>query len=166
MHPLAELVTVEYGNPYDHLKGPILITMKYRIPGYAIIESDQIILKSFVASGLMKRAMGHLYIDTKSETKTYPFRDRCSRQVQLNESITLPGNYSIVYQPVTEKFADATASYDGGYEMSRDGNTLQMNQLANFNKRIYEPQEWPSFRKATLAQTRMINEPVVLKKNQ
>jgi hypothetical protein len=41
-----------------------------------------------------------------------------------------------------------------------------MSQLANFNKRIYEAEEWPSFRKAALAQQKFIDQPVVLKKSQ
>jgi hypothetical protein len=165
VHPGAELVSVDYGNPYDYLAEPLKITMQYRIPDYAIVRDDRMILKSFIASGFMKRAMGHLYMDTRSETKTYPFRDRCSRQVQLTESITLPGNYSIVYRPEAEPFTDATASFEAQYEMSLDNTTLRMSQLANFNKRIYEAQEWPSFRKATIAHSKFVDEPVVLKKN-
>jgi hypothetical protein len=108
--------------------------------------------------------MGHLYMDTRSESKIYPFRDRCSRQVHLTESITLQTEYNIVYKPEAEAFADETASYEGSYEMSLDKKTLRMNQLANYNKRIYEANEWPSFRKATLAQQKFIDEPVLLKK--
>jgi hypothetical protein len=122
------------------------------------------IVKSFIASGFLRRAIGNLSMDTRSETKIYPFRDRCSRQVNLTESITLPDQYQIVYKPEAETFSDGTASYEGSYEMSLDGKTLRMSQLANYNKRIYEANEWPSFRKATMAQQKFIDEPVVLKK--
>lgn len=164
VHPAAEMLSVDYGDPYKYLEGPINITMKYRIPGYALVSGDEMILKSFIASGFMKRALGHLYMDTRSETKTFPFRDRCSRQVVLNETISLPGNYSIVYKPAADAFADHTASFEGSYEMSPDNQNLRMSQVLNFNKRIYEASEWPSFRKATIAQTKFIDEPVVLKK--
>jgi hypothetical protein len=164
VHPAAELLSVDYGDPYKYLDGPINITMKYRIPGYALVSGDEMIVKSFIAAGFMKRALGHLYMDTRSETKTYSFRDRCSRQVVLNESISLPGSYSIVYKPEAEAFTDATASFEGGYELSPDNLNLRMSQALNFNKRIYEPSEWPSFRKATLAETKFIDEPVILKK--
>jgi hypothetical protein len=122
------------------------------------------IVKSFIAAGFFRRAIGNLSMDTRSESKVYPFRDRCSRQVHLTESITLPAKYEIAYRPESEKFSDATASYEGSYEMSLDGNVLRMSQLANYNKRIYEASEWPSFRKATLAQQKFIDEPVLLKK--
>ncbi len=165
-HPAAELIEADFGDPYQYLEEPLRITLRYRIPDYALVRGDRIIMRSFIASGFMKRAMSHLYADTRAESKTYPFRDRCSRQVQLTESITLPGNYAIAYRPEAESFSDNTASFEGKYEMSLDNQTLRMSQLANFNKRIYEAGEWPSFRKATLAQVKFMDEPVVLKKNQ
>jgi hypothetical protein len=164
VNPAAEMISVDYGDPYRYLDGPISIVIKYRVPGYGIVHEDEMIVKSFIASGFFKRAMGHLYIDTRSDSKIYPFRDRCSRQVSLTESIELPAKYQMVYKPEIEKFSDETASYEGSYEISMEGNVLRMSQLANFNKRIYDPDEWPSFRNATLAQQKFIDEPVVLKK--
>jgi hypothetical protein len=164
VNPAAELVSVDFGDPYKYQEGPIKIVVKFRVPGYAMVNGDEMIVKSFIAAGFFKRAMGNLYLDTHADSKIYPFRDRCSRQVHLTESITLPAKYQIVYSPEAETFSDATASYEGSYEMSMEGNILRMSQLANYDKRIYEAGEWPSFRKATLAQQRFIDEPVVLKK--
>jgi hypothetical protein len=162
--PAAEMLSVDFGDPYKYLEGPIKIVIGFRVPGYGVVNGDEMIVRSFIASGFFKRAMGHLYMDTKSESKTYPFRDRCSRQVSLTESITLPAKYEIVWKPEAEAFKDASASYEGSYEMSLEGNVLRMSQLASFNKRIYEAEEWPSFRKAALAQQKFIDEPVILKK--
>jgi hypothetical protein len=164
INPYAEMLSADYGDPYDYQSGPIKIVLKYRIPFYAIVNGDEMIMKSFIASGFLRRSIGNLMMDTHAETKVYPFRDRCSRQVQLTESITLPGKYQIIYKPEAETFADTTASFEGSYEMSLDGNTLRMSQLANFDKRIYQPEEWPSFRRATLDETKFIDEPVILKK--
>jgi hypothetical protein len=165
VNPAAELISVDYGDPYRYQEGPIKIVMKFRVPGYGVVKGDEMIVKSFIASGFFKRAMGHLYIDTRSESRIYPFRDRCSRQVSLTESITLPAAFQIVYRPEAGSFSDEAASYEGSYEVSPDGTVLRMSQLVNFNKRIYEAEEWPSFRKATLAQQEFIDEPVVLQRN-
>jgi hypothetical protein len=164
VNPQAEVVSVDYGDPYAYQEGPIKIVIRYRVVGYGLLNGDEMVVKSFIASGFFKRAMGHLSLDTKPETKVYPFRDRCSRQVHLTESITLPAKYQIVYRPEAESFSDETASYEGSYEISLEGNVLRMSQLANFNKRIYEAEEWPSFRQATLSQQKFIDEPVVLRK--
>ena len=165
VNPAAEMLSADFGDPYDYQKEPIRIVIRYRVTGYAMVNNDEMIVKSFIASGFLRRAIGNLSMDTHAETKEYPFRDRCSRQVQLTESITLPGRYEIIYRPEADTFSDGTASYEGSYEMSLDGNILRMSQLANFDKRIYQPEEWPSFRKATMAQTKFIDEPVILKKD-
>lgn len=164
VHPAAEMLSVDYGDPYEYLSGPIRIVIRYRVPGYGIVNGDEIILKSFIASGFFKRAMNHLYMDTRSEAKSYPFRDRCSRQVRLIESIALPAKYIMAGSPATETFSDATASYEGSYELSKEGTTLTMSQLSGFNKRIYDAAEWPSFRRAALSQQKFIDEPVVLRR--
>jgi len=164
INPAAEMLSADYGDPYNYQKEPVKIVVRYRISGFGMVNGDEIILKSFIASGFFRRAIGNLSMDTHAESKVYPFRDRCSRQVHLTESITLPAEYQIVYRPEAETFSDETASYEGSYELSLDSRTLRMNQLANYNKRIYEANEWPSFRKATLAQQKFIDEPVVLRK--
>jgi hypothetical protein len=164
INPAAEIISADYEDPYDYQKEPIRIILKYRVPGYAIVNGDEMIVKSFIGSGFMKRAIGNLSIDTHAETRVYPFRDRCSRQVSLTESIMLPANYEILYQPEAAAFSDETASFEGSYEMGLSGNILRLYELANYNKRVYDPQEWPSFRKATLAQQKFIDEPVILKK--
>jgi hypothetical protein len=166
VHPAAEVLSIDYGDPYKYMEAPIKIVIGFRIPGFGLVNGDEMIVKSFIASGFFKRAMTHLYLDMSKEERKYPFRDRCSRQVNLTESITLPAKYQVVYQPEAEAFEDETASWEGSYEMNLEGNVLRMSQLANFNKRIYEAKDWPSYRKATLAQQKFIDEPVVLKKSE
>jgi hypothetical protein len=165
VNPAAVLNSAEYGNPYEYMKGPIHIVIKYQVPGYALVSGDMLIFKSFVANSFMKRAMGHLYADVSPETRQYPFRDRCSRLVKLEEVITLPGNYTVSYKPAAEPFTDPVASADCSYQLSREGDRLAMKQDLSFNKRIYEASDWPSYRKATMEQLKFANELVILIKS-
>lgn len=162
VNPAAQLIETTYDDPYDYMKGPIRISLKYRIPGYALMSDNHIILKSFIASGFLKRAMAELYMDTDLQNRIYPFRDRCSRLVELSEAIKLPGIFELAYAPEKDKFIDSTATFDGNYQLSLAGKTLRMNQLAIFNKRIYQADEWPSYARAVKDQERFINEPVIL----
>jgi hypothetical protein len=164
VHPNARIIDIEMPNPYVYMNAPIKIKMEYEIPGYALVTDKEIIVNSFVGSGIFKRAMTHLYIDTGMETREYPFRDRCSRYVKLNESIKLPGSYDIHYVPVQESFADSTAYFEGGFQMSLSGETFRMNMDASFNKRIYQPEEWSSFRKAVKSQKAFMEGPFILEK--
>ena len=161
--PSAKVQETQYDDPYNYMRGPIKIKIKYEIPDYALVTGSEVVVKSFIASYLFRRAMGHLNFDTQATTKQYPFRDRCSRYVKLNESVKLTGNYEIAYAPKAEKFADSTASFEGEYQVSKSGKTLRMLQTVVFNKRIYQPQEWDSFRRAVMDQEKFAEEPVVLK---
>jgi hypothetical protein len=83
--------------------------------------------------------------------------------VQLNESVKLPGIYELVYCPSADKFEDQTAAFDGYYDVSMSGKTLRMNQVIILKKRIYEAGEWPSYRKAVMAQNKFADEFIILK---
>jgi hypothetical protein len=146
------------------MAGPINIRIKYEVPGYALASKDVILMKSFIANGFLKRAMSHLYTNTGLETREYPFRDRCSRLVELEEVITLPGSFAIKSKPEGEAFLDEVASANCRYTLAADRKTLTMKQELSFSKRIYEASEWPSYRKAVMEQNKFADEPVVLTK--
>jgi hypothetical protein len=162
--PEARVTKAEYIDPYNYMAGPIKLTIGYEIPEYAVITDKEIILQSFVGSGIFRRAMGHLYFNTDLDSRQYPFRDRCSRLVELKETITIPGGYEMIYSPSKDKFNDGTASFQGEFSLGENGSALEMNQELAFSKRIYEPSEWNSFRKAVIAQKTFMNEPVILQR--
>jgi hypothetical protein len=166
VHPNAKITKTEYINPYSYMVGPIRVQLEYEIPGYATVTDEEIIVKSFAASGIFKRGMSHLYINTGVKEREYPFRDRCSRYVKFNENIKLPGPSEIVYAPVEETFQDSTAYFEGGFIISKSGNTLRMTLNAAFEKRIYQAEEWPSFRQVVLSQKAFMDEPIILKRLQ
>lgn len=162
--PEARITKAEYGEPYDYMAGPIKLVIGFEIPEYAIVTDDKVILQSFVGSGIFQRAMGHLYFNTDIESRQYPFRDRCSRLVELKESITVPGQFDLVYYPSEDEFFDETASYMSECKLEKDGSELHIFLETAFNKRIYEPGEWKSFKSAVLAQKALMDEPIILQK--
>jgi len=160
--PKAEIISMDYGsNPYDYMKGPIRITLKYRIPRYAVLTQEEIIFTPPVVSNLFRRAMGHLYANTDLKERKYPFRDRCSRQVELNETVRLPFSVTAHYVPSTPMSSGTGASFKGGYLV--EGKTLRVTENLNFFKRVYEPEDWGSYREAVTAQNKIAKEPVILK---
>jgi hypothetical protein len=164
IHPNAEIKEVIMENPYEYQKGPIEITYSYEIPGYALVSDREIVLKSLLASGMFRRAMSHLYVGTQPEERQYPFRDRCSRFVKINESIRLPGEYELVYYKVEEKFRDTAAYFEGDYELDPAGTSLRLSMDASFNKRIYDAEDWPAYRRAVQGHKTFMEEPVILRK--
>ena len=37
INPAAEMLSVDYGDPYAYLEGPIKIVIRYRVPGYGMV---------------------------------------------------------------------------------------------------------------------------------
>jgi transglutaminase-like putative cysteine protease len=167
-HPLAQITGSNYDDPMDYMAGPIQIRISYRIPDYAIVTEENIIFTPIVASKIFTRGMAHMYQNTGIEKREYAFRDRCSRLVQLQEEITLPENMetTIRYVPEADSFSTDIASFEGKYALNEAGNTLQLDQKISLNKRIYEAEDWPDYRKAVMAQQKFAEEAVILKLKQ
>ena len=159
--PLAQLVKVSYDYPYNYLAGPILMKFSIRIPEYATVAGDELLFTPFLASGFMKRAMPHTGFDTGLETRKFPFRDRTSHSVELKEKITVPGIREIIYAPEAKSGNGSGAQYNG--ILKRENNTLTFVFNASFPKRIYQPEDWESFRKAVAYQNQFTTEPIILK---
>ena len=164
VYPRARVLEMSFGEPYQYMDGPIKITMKYSIPDYAIVSAEEIIITPFAVSNIFKRAMSHLYINTSVDERMYNFRDRCSRKVMLSESVELPENVSVVYIPETPMSSGTGASFKGGYSL--ENNSLDVYAILKFNKRIYEPEDWGSFKEVVVTQNKMADEPVILKINE
>ena len=161
VHPRAEIGSVSFSSPYDYMEGPIEIRFKYSIPDYALVTEEEIIFTPVVVSNIFKRAMSHLYTNTTPEKRQYQFRDRCSRTVYLDETVELPGRAAVAYMPSTNMSSGSGASFKGGYELQ--GKQLTVTEVLEFKKRIYDPEDWGSFREAVMSQNKIANEPVILK---
>jgi len=164
-YPLMEVTKIEFDDPYDYLAGPINLKISYNIPDFALVTETEIIFTPVSVSGIFMRGMAHMYWNVSSEDRKYPFRDRCSRLVELNENFKFPAKVIPVYLPEAENFTDDPASFAGGYKLSKSGTGMMMNLKVSLNKRIYEKEDWGAFRKAVSAQQKFSKEPVILKFN-
>jgi len=160
IHPKATITKLNYGDPMDYLSGPIRIEIGYCIPDYAMVSGNTLFFKPLMASQLFKSAQSHLYFETDLETRQFPFRDRCSRQVVVSEKIRIPSLEKTVRIPEPVNLQGAFASITGGYNLQ--GETLVFKEEISFGKRIYEAGEWPEYRDAVKAQNRFADEMVVV----
>ncbi len=163
---LAEVTKIEYSDPIDYSSGPIRIRIDYRIPQYGIVSGDRILFTPVIAEGVFKAVQPHLSFDTGPKDKKYPFRDRCSRLVELNETITLPSvKKMILIPPACRTGRDAknkpgsVCSFSGGYQLS--GNILTLSEKIVLGKRIYDSADWPEFRETVNAQNSYAEQPVI-----
>ena len=63
------------------------------------------------AKGVFTRAMNHLRVNTSLETRKYPFKDRCSRLLEVKETVVLPKNINLDNIAFFDK-GDVTASFE------------------------------------------------------
>lgn len=149
--PQAQITSVTYTDNDTYLKQPVKITYKYRIPNYALVSDKELIFTPLLAKGVFARAMGHLSVNVQKEKRLYPFKDRCSRLLEVKETVKLPAGFSTQSPlPEIQKVNGKSVTYNGGYTLQ--GNILTFEQKASYGKRVYEVSDWNDFRNAVLAQ--------------
>ncbi|HRZ77506.1 MAG TPA: transglutaminase-like domain-containing protein, partial [Bacteroidales bacterium] len=158
-HPNAELVSLSFEDPYDY-SDPILLTIEYTVPRYATVTSQYIIFTPFLLAGPFSRAIGHLGLDTGLETREYPFRDRCSRMMNVSESVRVPQYSRVVFAPENKERIGQAARFDGKYSPAERQVSVSMEVV--LEKRVYEPYEWPNVREVVSWHERYRSEPVIL----
>jgi len=158
--PQASLEIVKLPSPFNYIDNPFLLKLNFTIPEYAFVTEEEVIVKPLVLTEIFKRAMYHLYINTNTDKKKYAFRDRCSRKVSLQETMMLPKEMNAHYLPNVHSSSSDAASFKGMYTL--DGNQLRFNANFKFNKRIYEPDEWPGYKEVAEIHKKLVREPVIL----
>lgn len=158
--PQAEIIEMDFGKPYDYQSDYIHIQVSYKIPDYALITDEEIIFIPFVAANLFKRGMSHMYFDTNLKERKYAFRDRCSRLVEINETIVLPVTGKLIPFDFDSKVGNDIASFEGNIELQ--GKTFKISEKIILEKRIYEPEDWDAFRKAVSSQQKFAETPIII----
>ena len=160
--PRAEITKVTYTDDEQYLRQPVTITYNYTIPAYATITDNEIIFIPLSARNFYSRAMAHLGFDTTLVERQYPFSDRCSRLVEINEQIKLPGKYSRVsFARRLHGIVTPAVNYGCSYWLD-EGETLTFGESIMLNKRIYDAADWPAFRLAVVNQKVLATTPVVI----
>ena len=161
--PNAEIKNITYTDEDHYLDQPVSITYTFSIPNYAIVDGKKLVFIPLTARNFYRRAMSHLKFDTTIVERTQPFADRCSRLVEISETITLPDSYSTMHYAAEVNGVVAPAvNYGCGFQL--DGNKLTFGETAMFNKRVYEASDWPPFRQAVRNQKVVASTPVILYK--
>jgi len=160
--PDIKILEMNYSPPYQYLEENMQINVKYRIPNYAIVTDNELLFTPVVALELFKNANYHLRFDPSLEDREHGFRDRCSRLVELHETITLPEYSEAAYIPEASKIKGSAASFEGGYQLK--DNQLVLDETIRFEKRKYEAGEWSNYSSVVQAQKKLAKEKVILKK--
>ena len=120
----------------------------------------ELVVTPFLAKGFFKFAMPHLRYDVSQEKREYPFKDRCSRLVQISETMTIPTGFTSAIVPNDRSFLSDPISFDGSYKL--ENSKIEFKENVRLGKRVYEASDWPAFRQAVLNQQFYMDTPVIL----
>ena len=158
--PQAQIINIDFGKPYDYQSDYIHLKVNYSIPDYALVTNEEIIFTPLVVADLFKRGMSHLYFNTDIDERKFAFRDRCSRLVELNETITLPVVGKLITKEFDEKTGNDITSFAG--KISLEGKSFHIHEKISLGKRVYEADDWKSFKEVVQAQQRISNTPIII----
>ena len=158
--PQAKVSMAKYTDPSDYLKYNMYISIDYSIPEFAMVSGSLVMFTPLSANEIFKTFQGHLAFETGLKERKFAFRDRCSRQVEINESIKLPDFKKMVRIPEAIQKTGDVVSYQGGYSVVNG--SLIFSGKSIFGKRLYDPQDWPQFRAAVEAQNRFAEQSVII----
>lgn len=161
--PNAQLKSVRYSDEFTYLEHPVKITYKFTIPNYAVVGDNEMIVHPIVTQNLFQYAMPHLYYDMKDEKRDYPFSDRCSRLVQLTETMKVPSKYRKARMPENTSFSEGNIAFNGSC-VFENGNIV-FSEMVRLGKRIYEASDWPAYSNAVNNQWYYSSTPVILSDN-
>lgn len=160
--PDIEILEMDYSDPYAYREENMKIKVRYRIPKAALVTEGEIIFTPVVAREIFKNVNSHLNFNPDLKERKYDFKDRCSRLVELHETIQLPDYAQAAYIPETDKIEGSAASFEGGYELQ--DNKLILDETVTFKKRKYTADEWENFRTVVDLQKKLAREKVILEK--
>lgn len=144
--PKAQLISIDYGhNPKDYQKAPLKMVYSYKIPDYALVAENTILVKPLVMNNLFNSVKSYLAIADLKQ-RNYGFKDRCSRLIQLDETISIPTGYKLVGKERQDDITSETADFNGFLEQRN--NLLILKQCLTLKKRIYKASDWKDFREA------------------
>jgi len=155
-----EISNIQYGDPYDYTN-PIRVSFSYTIPGYALVTDSEIIFTPFVATNLFGNYQSHLNAKTDIEERKEQFKDRCSRLLELDETITLPPYKEVVFLPDSLQSEGSGADFEGHYTIN--SKKLILFEKGVFKKRIYDAEDWPSYSEAVKNQNAFAEKYIILK---
>ncbi|MCK9421113.1 MAG: DUF3857 and transglutaminase domain-containing protein [Bacteroidales bacterium] len=158
--PQARVLKIDYPDPNDYLNTNIHVTIDYVIPEFALITGNSMMFIPISAAEIFKSYQGQLSFDTGLKERKFSFRDRCSRKVEITETIKLPAYKNIIRIPAPIERPGVSASFQGGYKMKE--NLLHFSETAILYKRIYEAKDWPEFKAVVESQNKFSEQPIII----
>jgi hypothetical protein len=146
LHPAAKVSNVVFPDPYDISK-PMSIEFQVEIPAYVKKGERTALVRPLSAALPFQGVLGFLRLNTGVEQRKYPFRLRCSQQVEVRETMKFPGKWRALQPPALKQVRGSGADFSGSFQAGGD---INLKVTLNLKKRILQPEDWESVRQGVM----------------
>lgn len=160
--PLAKLTGFSTTDVLD-VNIPLVITLNYQIPSYAMAAGDTIVFTPTLAKNIAEgRRLTDFFSAVGGKKRKYDIFIRATRALTFTERLTLPKGFAVDGTPEAVKLDGPAASFST--ESSSTGGRFLFTEKLTVKKKIIKADEYPSLRKAVKAAQKAEKTLVVLKK--
>ncbi|MFH1049851.1 MAG: DUF3857 and transglutaminase domain-containing protein [bacterium] len=163
INPDVEFKEIKYTDPYD-VNLPMKIDIAFKIPDFALITNEQIIFTPLLARNPFNdyTFSSELLVDTSLSERKFGFRIRCSKLVQIEETIKLPKYKS---KKIIPEFSTIKGEWDGfSAKYNLDAAKLTLKAEHKLGKRLYDADDWNDFKSALVERNKLMNSVIILNK--
>ena len=164
MFPQAKIDNIETTDVND-LSKPMRIKFSFYIPDFARYANGRFIFTPISALNPFRDGYmsPELAIDTSFIEKKYGFRIRCSKLFLANETLTIPAGFKIMILPEFKTLNERdNSSFEARYQAK--GNEIKLTASHSMGKRVYEKEDWKTFREALIERHKLMNSQIIIEK--
>jgi hypothetical protein len=147
VHPRIKISNLVYTEPYD-LSKPMHMTFSIAVDNYMTAGTKEAYITPLSSRLPFPWLLYFGRIDTGLKERKHAFRARCSQWVEVNETLKLPRGFKLVNPEKLKKVEGSGADFSGSIQQK--GNSLHIHKSIKLKKRIYQPEDWDSFRESVL----------------
>jgi hypothetical protein len=146
-HPEIKVSNLVYNDPYD-LSKPMHVTFSIAINNYLPRGKKEAYLSPISSRLPFQWLFFFSRVSTDLKERKRPFRARCSQWVEIHETLKLPRGFKLLNPEKLKKVEGSGAEFSGNIQQK--GDSILIKKSIKLKKRIYQPEDWKSFRESVL----------------
>ncbi len=147
LHPEIKVSNLVYNDPYD-LSKPMKISFSIEIENYLHQGTKEAYITPISSRLPFPRLLFFNGVQTTLKERKFPLRTRCSQLVEVHETLKLPKGFKLLNPEKLKKVEGSGAEFSGNIQQK--GNSIIIKKSIKLKKRIYQPEDWESFRESVL----------------
>ena len=159
--PLMTVANISYTDPYDISK-PFKISFTFTSPDFVDSGVKNTYIEPISSRLPFSRLLSFGRINTTLKKRKFPFRTRCSQLISLTEKLSLPKGLKIRDKIKLKRTKGSGAEFSGSIKQS--GKSILIKKKLVLKKRIYQPEDWKSFKESVLEFKKPESGVLILKK--